>query len=194
MKQLLADRFVQHVERNVLGAGELERLLDAIAARETDPYTVVDDITAARSQDRAPAQGMAIDHVGIAVSDLDAALTFYRDALGLEVEAPEDVASQRVRAHFIPAGSRPSSCSRARPTTRRSRSTSRSAARASTTSRFASPTSRAALARLKDKGVRLIDETPRAGAHGSLVAFVHPSSAHGVLVELKQATGGADQR
>ena len=43
-----------------------------------------------------------------------------------------------------------------------------------------------ALASLKGRGVRLIDETPRPGAHGSLVAFIHPSSAHGVLVELKQ--------
>jgi methylmalonyl-CoA epimerase len=46
---------------------------------------------------------------------------------------------------------------------------------------------RAVLARLKEKGVRLIDDVPRPGAHGSLVAFVHPASAHGVLVELKQA-------
>ena len=45
-----------------------------------------------------------LDHIGIAVADLDAALGFYRDALGLEVEAPEDVPSQRVRAHFIPVG------------------------------------------------------------------------------------------
>jgi methylmalonyl-CoA epimerase len=44
----------------------------------------------------------------------------------------------------------------------------------------------AALDRLKARGVRLIDEVARPGAHGSLVAFVHPSSAHGVLVELKQ--------
>ena len=44
----------------------------------------------------------------------------------------------------------------------------------------------AALAQLKARGVRLIDESPRPGAHGSLVAFVHPSSAHGVLVELKE--------
>jgi methylmalonyl-CoA epimerase len=43
-----------------------------------------------------------------------------------------------------------------------------------------------ALAELKSRGVRLIDEQPRAGAEGALVAFVHPSSAHGVLVELKQ--------
>src|SRR5262245_45729025 len=45
-----------------------------------------------------------LDHVGIAVRDLSAALAFYRDALGLEVEVPEDVAPQHVRAHFIPTG------------------------------------------------------------------------------------------
>jgi methylmalonyl-CoA epimerase len=51
----------------------------------------------------------------------------------------------------------------------------------------------AALQQLRARGVRLIDEVPRPGAHGSLVAFIHPSSAHGVLVELKQtaaAPGG----
>jgi len=45
-----------------------------------------------------------LDHVGIAVKDLAAALAFYRDALGLEIDAPEEVSSQRVRAHFIPVG------------------------------------------------------------------------------------------
>ena len=45
-----------------------------------------------------------LDHIGIAVKDLAEALEFYRDALGLEVEAPEEVSSQRVRAHFIPVG------------------------------------------------------------------------------------------
>jgi methylmalonyl-CoA/ethylmalonyl-CoA epimerase len=45
----------------------------------------------------------------------------------------------------------------------------------------------AALAELKARGVRLVDEQPRPGAEGALVAFIHPSSAHGVLVELKQA-------
>ena len=53
------------------------------------------------------------------------------------------------------------------------------------------PDIRAALAQLKAKGVRLIDEEPRPGAHGSLVAFIHPSAAHGVLVELKQASSAA---
>src|SRR5438045_7578794 len=45
-----------------------------------------------------------LDHVGIAVEDLDAALRFYRDALGIEIEPPEDVPSQKVRAYFVPAG------------------------------------------------------------------------------------------
>ena len=52
----------------------------------------------------------------------------------------------------------------------------------------------AALAQLKARGVRLIDEAPRPGAHGSLVAFIHPSSAHGVLVELKQAVQQSESR
>jgi methylmalonyl-CoA/ethylmalonyl-CoA epimerase len=54
----------------------------------------------------------------------------------------------------------------------------------------------AALARLRARGVRLIDEAPRPGAHGALVAFVHPSAAHGVLVELKQpaAEGATAER
>ena len=186
VKQLLADRFVQHVERNVLGAGELGRLLDAIAARETDPYTVVDEITARGLKTAPPAQGLAIDHVGIAVSDLDAALTFYRDALGLEVEAPEEVASQRVRAHFIPAGE--SAIELLEGTADDSPITKYVARRGPGIHHLTLrvPDIRAALARLKEKGVRLIDDAPREGAHGSLVAFVHPSSAHGVLVELKQ--------
>ena len=45
-----------------------------------------------------------LDHIGIAVRDLPAALTFYRDALGLDVETSEEVATQRVRAHFVPVG------------------------------------------------------------------------------------------
>src|SRR5436309_12693407 len=45
-----------------------------------------------------------LDHIGIAVKDVAAALAFYRDALGLEIEPPEEVASQAVRAHFVPVG------------------------------------------------------------------------------------------
>ena len=127
-----------------------------------------------------------IDHIGIAVKDLGEALAFYRDALGLEVEAPEEVASQRVRAHFIPVGE--SALELLEATAEDSPIAWYLAKRGPGLHHITLRVDdiRAALARLKEKGVRLIDETPREGAHGSLVAFIHPASAHGVLVELKQ--------
>jgi methylmalonyl-CoA/ethylmalonyl-CoA epimerase len=127
-----------------------------------------------------------LDHIGIAVGDLGEALKFYRDALGLEIEAPEEVASQRVRAHFIPVGE--SAIELLEATADDSPIAKYVARRGPGIHHITLRVDdiRATLARLKEKGVRLIDETPREGAHGSLVAFIHPSSAHGVLVELKQ--------
>ena len=128
-----------------------------------------------------------LDHIGIAVADLSAALAFYRDALGLEIEAPEDVASQHVRAHFIPAGG--AALELLEATAEDSPIAKYVAKRGPGLHHITLRVDdiRATLAQLKAKGVRLIDETPRAGAHGSLVAFIHPASAHGVLVELRQA-------
>jgi methylmalonyl-CoA/ethylmalonyl-CoA epimerase len=129
-----------------------------------------------------------IDHIGVAVADLDEALRFYRDALGLDVQPPEEVASQRVRAHFMPAGdaavelleaTSPDSPI-ARFVAKRGAGLHHVALRVDDIA--------AALAELKARGVRLIDEAPRPGAHGALVAFIHPSSTHGVLVELTQRT------
>jgi methylmalonyl-CoA epimerase len=128
-----------------------------------------------------------LDHIGIAVKNLDEALAFYRDALGLHVDASEEVASQRVRAHFIATGQ--SALELLEPTDADS-----------VIGRYVEKRGpglhhitlrvddiRAALAQLKTRGVRLVDEQPRPGAEGGLVAFIHPSAAHGVLVELKQA-------
>jgi methylmalonyl-CoA epimerase len=139
----------------------------------------------------------AIDHIGIAVSSLADALAFYRDALGLEVEIPEDVPSQRVRAHFVQVdgadagGPAPVALELLEATTEDSPIAKYLARRGPGLHHiaFRVPDIVAALASLKERGVRLIDETPRPGAHGSLVAFIHPSSTHGVLVELKQAQG-----
>jgi methylmalonyl-CoA epimerase len=129
---------------------------------------------------------VTLDHVGIAVANLSEALAFYRDTLGLEVEAPEDVASQRVRAHFIPAGE--SAIELLEATADDSPIAKYVAKRGPGLHHITLRVDdiRAALSRLKAKGVRLIDQEPREGAHGSLVAFIHPSSAHGVLVELKE--------
>jgi methylmalonyl-CoA epimerase len=128
-----------------------------------------------------------IDHIGIAVADLEASLRFFRDALGLELEAPEEVASQRVRAHFLPAGEAMLELLEA--TDEGSPIAKYVAKRGPGLHHVALLVDDivAALAELKAKGVRLIDEVPRPGAHHSLVAFIHPSSAHGVLVELRQA-------
>ncbi len=129
-----------------------------------------------------------IDHIGVAVASLDEALTFYRDALGLDVQPPEEVASQGVRAHFLTAGeaavelleaTSPDSPI-AKFLARRGAGLHHVALRVDDVA--------AALAALKARGVRLIDEVPRPGAHGALVAFIHPSSTHGVLVELTQRT------
>jgi methylmalonyl-CoA epimerase len=126
-----------------------------------------------------------LDHVGIAVTNLEEALRFFRDALGLEVEKPEEVPSQHVRAQRIPAG-------------QASLELLESTSPDSPISRFIDRRGsglhhitlrvddiHAALKQLRDRHVRLIDEVPRPGAEGAVIAFIHPSSAHGVLVELK---------
>src|SRR5579862_1689061 len=135
-----------------------------------------------------------LDHIGIAVGDLAAALSFYRDALGLEIEAPEEVPSQHVRAHFIDMGpgnheaklelleaTSPDSAI-AKYVQKRGPGLHHITLRVDDIA--------AALAQLKSRGARLIDEHPRPGAEGSLIAFIHPAAAHGVLVELKQAAPG----
>ena len=135
-----------------------------------------------------------LDHVGIAVGDLELATDFYKNALGLEVEAPEEVSSQQVRTHMIPVGQ--AALELLEPT-----------APDSPIARFVDKRGpglhhvtlrvediRAALAQLKERGVRLIDAEPRPGAEGALIAFVHPSAAHGVLVELAQRPEPTDLR
>ena len=135
-----------------------------------------------------------IDHIGIAVGDLNASLAFFRDALGLELEAPEEVPSQRVRAHFLRAGE--AAIELVEPTSGDSPIAKYVAKRGPGIHHVALRVADivAALAELKAKGVRLIDEVPRPGAHDSLVAFIHPSSTHGVLVELKQALPARPER
>jgi methylmalonyl-CoA epimerase len=128
-----------------------------------------------------------LDHVGIAVQNLDEALAFYRDALGLEIEAPEEVASQGVRAHVVPMGASALELLEAtRPDSPIARFLARRGAGLHHITLRVEDIA-TALDHLRAHGVRLIDVQPRPGAEGALVAFVHPSAAHGVLVELKQA-------
>ena len=128
-----------------------------------------------------------LDHVGIAVTDLEASLAFFRDALGLEVERPEDVPSQRVRAQFLATG--PSSLELLQATSPDSPIAKFLEKRGPGAAPHHAAGRRhpgGACSNCAQRNVRLIDEEPRPGAGGASVAFIHPSSAQGVLVELKQ--------
>jgi methylmalonyl-CoA/ethylmalonyl-CoA epimerase len=129
---------------------------------------------------------MKIDHIGIATRGIEDAMTFYRDALGLDVAETEEVAEQKVRVAMLPIGdsrielleATSADSPIARFLEKRGPGIHHIAVRVDDI--------RAALADLKQKGARLIDEEPRTGAGGCLVAFVHPSSTDGVLLELVQ--------
>ena len=129
---------------------------------------------------------MKVDHIGIAIKGLDEALAVWRDALGLEVEHSEEVAEQGVRVTMLPVGD--SHIELLEPLSDSSPVGKFLEKRGPGIHHIAVnvPDINAALAQLKQKGTRLIDETPRVGARGCLVAFVHPSSANGVLLELVQ--------
>ncbi len=136
---------------------------------------------------------MKVDHIGIATRSIEESLKFWRDALGLEVKHAETVEEQGVNVAMLPAGE--PRVELLEPT-----------GPASPVAKFLEKRGpgihhvavrvddiRAALARLKREGARLIDEEPRKGAGGCLVAFVHPSASGGVLLELVEHLNDSDQ-
>ncbi|PYS92635.1 MAG: methylmalonyl-CoA epimerase [Acidobacteria bacterium] len=131
---------------------------------------------------------MHIEHIGIATAKLDEALAFWRDALGLAVVHVEEVAEQGVRVAMLPLGE--PRIELLEPTHDASPVAKFLAKRGPGIHHVAVRVEDigATLTRLKAQGARLIDETPRVGAAGCLVAFVHPASAGGVLLELVQHT------
>ena len=129
---------------------------------------------------------MKINHLGIATKGIDDALKFWSDALGLENVHTEIVEDQKVRVAMLPIGE--SRVELLEPTSEDSPISKFLEKRGGGIHHIAVEVDdiEASLAQLKDKGMRLIDESPRIGAEGCLVAFVHPSSANGVLLELVQ--------
>lgn len=129
---------------------------------------------------------MKIDHLGIATNGLDEALKFWRGALGLELKDTETVEEQKVRVAMLPVGE--SRIELLEPTSEDSPIAKFLQKRGAGIHHIAVRVDdiRDTLSRLKREGMRLIDEEPRIGAGGCLVAFVHPSSTNGVLLELVQ--------
>ena len=132
---------------------------------------------------------MKIDHIGIATNDIEQMASIYRDALGLNVIETEEVPSQKVRVAMLPVGE--SRIELLEATAADSPISKFLAKRGFGIHHVAFNVDdiRAALAELKSKGARLIDEEPRTGAGGCLVAFIHPSSTGGVLIELVERVG-----
>lgn len=129
---------------------------------------------------------MKINHLGIATRGIDEALGFWAEALGLENIHTETVEDQKVRVAMLPIGE--SRIELLEPTSDDSPISKFLDKRGGGIHHIAVDVDDiiGTLAQLKSKGVRLIDESPRVGAEGCLVAFVHPSSSNGVLLELVQ--------
>ena len=128
----------------------------------------------------------AIDHIAIVVADLDATIALYTQTLGFSEVYREIVADQGVEAVGLRAGD--SIIELLRPLDESSPIAKFRGAAATKLHHTAYRVSdiTAELARLKASGIRLIDEQPRCGAHGNTIAFLHPTSTGGTLIELCQ--------
>lgn len=129
---------------------------------------------------------MKIDHLGIATKSIEEALKFWQDSLGLENVHTEVVEEQKVRVAMLPIGE--SRVELLEPTSEDSPISKFLEKRGGGIHHIAVEVEdiEASLAKLKADGARLIDETPRIGAEGCLIAFVHPAATGGVLLELTQ--------
>ncbi|HEX6285731.1 MAG TPA: methylmalonyl-CoA epimerase [Pyrinomonadaceae bacterium] len=135
---------------------------------------------------------MKVDHIGIATPTIDEGLAIWRDALGFQPDSTEEVTEQGVKVCMLPVGD--THVELLEPLSAESAVGKFLAKRGPGIHHIAIEVSdiKASLTELKNKGARLIDETPRVGARGCLVAFIHPSSTNGVLLELVQHEGIAD--
>jgi len=127
-----------------------------------------------------------LDHIGIAVSNLEESLKFYTEVLGMKLHGTETVEEQKVKVAFLPLGDTElellESTSDDGPIAKFIEAKGQGVQHLA----FKVDNIEKALEECKAKGIRLIDEKPRYGAGGAKIAFLHPKSTNGVLVELCQ--------
>jgi methylmalonyl-CoA/ethylmalonyl-CoA epimerase len=130
-----------------------------------------------------------INHIAVLVDDLDETVKFWRDALGLELARVEDNLAEMAQIAFLPSGD--SEIELVQPTTLDSGLARYLEKRGPGLHHLCLEVDDIAgmLAQLKAKGIQLINEEPRTGSDGRQYAFIHPKSAHGVMVELYQLPG-----
>ena len=127
-----------------------------------------------------------VDHIGVAVSNLEETLKFYQEIMGLNLQGIEVVEEQKVKVAFLPIGdteielleSTDKEGPIAKYIEKKGEGIQHIAYRVDNIEK--------ALNEMRSKGIRLIDEKPRYGAGGAKIAFLHPKSTHGVLIELCQ--------
>lgn len=127
-----------------------------------------------------------VDHIGIAVKSIDEALKFWEGTLGIKCHGVEEVADQKVKTAFLPI--RDTEVELLEGTSPESPVSKFIEAKGEGIHHLAIRVENleAALAELKEKGVRLIDEKPRLGAGGAKIAFLHPKATGGILLELSE--------
>ena len=127
-----------------------------------------------------------IDHVGIAVKSIDEALKFWESSLGVKCAGRETVEDQKVTTAFLPI--KDSEIELLEATSEESPIAKFIEKRGEGIHHIALRVNdlEACLAELKAKGIKLIDETPRKGAGGAMIAFIHPKATGGILLELSQ--------
>ncbi len=132
---------------------------------------------------------LKLDHIGIAVKDLQESLKFYEEILGLKCEGTEVVEEQKVRVAFLPVGDTEvellESTEEDGPIAKFIEKKGEGIQHLA----FRVDNIEAAIEEMKEKGVRMIDEKPRYGAGGAKIAFCHPKSTNGILVELSERNG-----
>lgn len=127
-----------------------------------------------------------IDHIGIAVNSLEETIPFYRESLGMVFRGTEEVVEQKVKVAFLQIGE--SKVELLEPTSSDSPVAKFLEKNGPGIHHIAYEVDdiEVAIAKLETDGVKMIDRTPRSGAHGARIAFIHPKSSKGVLTELCQ--------
>jgi len=211
--ELLRERLLDRVMGGVLQNSDLNRYAAAVASRETDPYSVTDQILEQANRHQYGVSGVvpddkkddtnrepaALDHVGIAVAALAEAVELYERALGLQVTGYEVIPQEKTRVAMLPVGDTRIELMEA---TEPDSPIARFLAKRGPGLHHISlrvPNLEAAIARLEQNGVKLVKQTKRqgdvvsqVGAGGHRYVFVHPSSAGGVLLELVEGTGNRE--
>jgi LAO/AO transport system ATPase/methylmalonyl-CoA epimerase len=202
-RQRLVELLRERALERVLGDGLRERSLDeyaaAVASRQSDPYSLVEQIfeqaaAASKTQRATEARVMAtsaiendtptLDHLGVAVASLADAVAFYERSLGLKVSGYEAIPHEKTRVAMLPVGD---SRIELMEGTAADSPIARFLAKRGPGLHHISlrvPNLDSAITRLKQNGIKIINSEPGIGAGGHRYIFVHPSSGGGVLVEL----------